>query len=765
MKKADQSVTNQRLIDARRQHAWLQQEVADQIGTTRVTVSRWEQGITLPNPYFRQKLCSLFEKSKAELGLLVDTVSKDKEQTPPSSSHNQDGASFRIWYVPHQRNSFFTGRDAVLTHLYYTLHLHENPAVTQVQAISGLGGIGKTQIAAEYAYRYHDDYHAVLWVRAETPEMLIADFVAFADLLNLPQKGEQNQHCVVEAVKHWLKNSMHWLLILDNVEDFTVANETIPWESSGHVILTTRAQSMGIFAHRIELKQMEFDEATLFLLRRARLIKRDASLEDTPEALRVPAKAIAVLLNGLSLALDQASAYIEDTGCSLSDYLDQYQIRRGILLDRRGSLVTDHPETVSRILSLCFEAVERISPTAANVLRLCVFLAADAIPEEIIAWGLRELDPISQPIVADFAALDDALVASRKYSLLQRNSEMKTLNIHRLVQVVLKERMNESMQRQWAAHAVRAVNHAFPQGKEFTSWPRCQLCLVHVEACAELIEEWNMAFAEAGQLLHRLGVYLREHAQYIQAEKQLWKAKEICERKLGLQHPDVAEILNDLALLYWNRGQYVKAEELYLQTLTMREQQIELRSLDVARTLNGLAALYHDQGHYTDAESFYRRALTIWERQQKLPYLDMVNTLNGLVLLYYNQGRYFEAEPLYQRALILWEQLGELSYPDMVHMLGNVALIYQYQGRQSEAEQFYQQALSIWEQQVGSEHPHTANTLSNLARLYVDQQRYTEAETLYQRALMIQEQKLGLAHPHTRRTREHYVNLLELIRK
>ena len=571
MKKAAQSVTNQRLINARKQRGWLQREVADQIGTTRVNISRWEQGITLPSPYFRQRLCSLFEKNISELGLLVDTVGKANEQVLSPSS-NQDEVTLNI---PHQ-NPFFTGRDTILTYLHSTLHSNKTVEETQVQVISGLGGIGKTQIAVEYVYRYHEDYRTILWIRAETPAMLIADLMAIANLLNILQKNEQDQHHAVYAVKRWLKSSKHWLLVLDNVGDFTIVNEIIPWKSMGHVIVTTLAQSTGIFAHHIELKQMELDEATLFILHRCKFITRNASLEDASQTLRVQAKTVAIKLNCFPLALDQASAYIEDTGCSLSDYLDQYQIRRGILLDRRGSLVTDHPMSVSTTLFLCFKEVERANLVAAEVLQLCSFLGADAIPEKIITEAVREFVSSLQSISIHFVDVDNVLATLRKYSLLQRHSDMKMFSVHQLVQVVIKERMDKGMLHQWAERAVRVVNHAFPQGKESTLWWLCQLCLIHVEACAELIEEWNLTFTEAGRLLHQAGVYLREHTQYMQAEKYLRKAKDIYEQKLELQHSNVAEILNDLAILYWNKGQYMKAEEFYLRALTLHKQQSEI---------------------------------------------------------------------------------------------------------------------------------------------------------------------------------------------
>ena len=110
-----------------------------------------------------------------------------------------------IWNIPYQRNPLFTGREDVLKRLYDALRAGKTAALAQPQAISGLGGIGKTQTAVEYAHRYRDDYNAVLWVKAETEGSINSDFVTIAHLLNLPEKQEQDQHKIVEAVKGWFQ--------------------------------------------------------------------------------------------------------------------------------------------------------------------------------------------------------------------------------------------------------------------------------------------------------------------------------------------------------------------------------------------------------------------------------------------------------------------------------------------------------------------------------------------------------------------------------
>src|SRR6266702_7064115 len=127
-----------------------------------------------------------------------------------------------FWNVSFQRNFFFTGQDGLLSQLASMLHSGQKIALTQPYAISGLGGIGKTQLVLEYAYRHRQDYHAVLWGQADTHENLIASFVAIASLLDLPQKDEKDQMVIVEAVKQWLKDRTHWLFILDNADELVL---------------------------------------------------------------------------------------------------------------------------------------------------------------------------------------------------------------------------------------------------------------------------------------------------------------------------------------------------------------------------------------------------------------------------------------------------------------------------------------------------------------------------------------------------------------
>ena len=639
----------------------------------------------------------------------------------------------RFWNVPYRRNPYFTGREDLLSRLHEFLHSGKVTALSQPQAISGLGGIGKTQTAVEYAYRSRGHYQAVLWASAATRETLISDFVALAALLQLPERDVADQGKVVAAVKSWLERNKDWLLILDNADDLELAADFIPLASSGHILLTTRTQFTGAVANSLEVEKMERAEGALLLLRRAKKLAPDAPLEQAPATDRSLAEAVVRELDGLPLALDQAGAYIEETNCGLSGYLNLYRTRRKDLLQRRSKLRTEHPEPVATTWSLSFQKVEQANPAAAELLRLCAFLDPEAIPEDILTEGAAEAGPLLHPVAADAFQLNEAIEVLRTYSLIKRTAEAKTLNMHRLVQVVLKDGMDKKTQRRWAQRTVKAVNAAFPN-VEYSTWPRCQQCLPHALACAALIELHTFTFPEAARLLTLAGWYLRDHALYAQAEALLQQALVICEHAPAPEDTPISSILNNLVLLYQDQGEYAQAVPYGQRALDLVEKTRGPDHPDTAATLNNLAQLYRNQGKYEQAEALYQRDLAISEQALGSDHPDTAITLGNLAQLYLGQGKYEQAEALFQRALAIKEKALEPNHPSTAITLNDLAYLYYSQGKYEQAEPFYQRALAIHEQAFDPDHPYLATVLENYARLLRQMQRTEDAARLEQRA-------------------------------
>ena len=655
-----------------------------------------------------------------------------------------------VWNVPYAPNPFFMGQEALLRQLAETLKKGQPTALSQPQAISGLGGIGKTQIAVEFAYRRQQDYQAIFWVRADTHEALVSGFVALSELLNLPEKDEHDQTITVKAMEQWLKTHREWLLILDNADDLSIVSPFLRSLSlhGGHILLTTRAHVLGPLARHIEVETMSLEVGTLFLLRRAGLIGLEASLETVSTSERVIAQKITEELGGLPLALDQAGAYIQETGCSLARYQQVYGQHCMELLKRRGSFSDSYPESVATTWMLSFEKVKQRNLVAADLLRCCALLHPDAIPEEFFADGAMHLGSRLQQVARDTLVFDDAVRVLLAYSLIRRDPTTAMLSIHRLVQAVLVDAMSAKTRKQWRERIVQAVSKAFPE-VTFQGWTKCERLLPHVLVCATWTEQGLIHIPEMSHVLHRAGIYLRARAQYLEAERLLVRSLMIREQHLGAEHLHTAFSLNSLVLLYREQGKYDEAEQLCHRALPIYEQHLGGGHPHTASCLSNLASLYDAQGKYEEAEQLYIRVLAIREQHLGVNHPRTASSLNDLAVLYKEWGKYERARPLYEQALAIHEKHSGTEHPNTASSLNNLANLYQHQGMYEEAEPLYRRALAIKEQQLGIEHPHTAMSLNNLALLYLQQGKYEEAEHLYRRVLTIYEKQLGTDHPST----------------
>ncbi len=631
--------------------------------------------------------------------------------TPPKG---MPVAGSSVSHIPHTRNPFFTGRVQILDQLHRAL------IATGKAALSGLGGVGKTQTAIEYAYRHRSEYGVMLWAKADSEESLKTDYTALANKLELREKDETDKDVVIAAVKRWLEEHSGWLLILDNADDAGVVSDLLRREWGGHLLLTTRAFATGVIG-KVEIEEMTPEEGTLFLLRRTKLIALDETIEAATEADKELAAEITGEVGGLPLALDQAGAFIEETPSSLTEYLELYRKEGARLRKERGGVIAAEHEPVTVTFSLAFGKVAEASAAAADMLRACAFLAPEAIPEEIFATGGAELGENISLIGGDRLSLVKMIREAARFSLIRRNTKNGTIEIHRVVQQVLKDEIDAKMRPIWAERVVRALNGTFPRVK-LETWPLCDKLVPHAQEAAGLIKEYDLEFQESARLLNQAGFYCYERAQFTEAEPLYVLSLSIYEKALGSEHPDVAMSLNNLAVLYNEQGKYSEAEERHIQSLSIREKVHGPEHQEVAQSLNNLALLYSDQGKYTEAEELYQRSLVIFEKVLGQEHPEVGRTLNNLALLYYEQGKLPQAESLYMRA------------------------------------------LSIREKGLGPEHPEVGQALNNLALLYAEQGRYAEAKPLYMRALSIFEKVLGPDDPRSQVVRNNYTALLEKMR-
>lgn len=784
-----------RLRQERIQRNWRQHDVAERLGTTVLTVHRWERGYQQPGAYFRIKLCALFGKSAEELGFCP--------VSPQSLSHSEveAGASTRtallslppiisrLWSVPYPRTPFFTGREEVLRALHEKLTQEHAIALSRSCALTGLGGIGKTQTAIEYAYRYTADYSAVFWINAETLESIISSFATVADVLSLPEKEDPEQNRTVTAVIRWLNDHHQWLLIFDNIEELELVKSFLPSAHCGSLLFTSRRQALGISAHILNLEKLTGEESRLFLLYRARLLAPGISLKHLTPADEAAVRAIVEALDGLPLALDQAGSYIEETHCDLEEYLQWYQQQRLRFLERRGHYSQDHPASVATTLLLSFQKVKKRNPAAADVLQFCAFLAPEAIPEEILVVGFPLCEEHLQALIMDPWLLNEVLALLGTYSLLRRHPRTKTLSLHRLIQTVLQESIPLQERKVWIRSVVTAINHVFPvieQGEPAT-WKQCERLLPHALQSAKQSMSWQQVNEELATLLGKMGAYLTERAQYETAESLLKQALQI-RKHIVETPPEAVSLLNDLGRLshlqghydeahYWyqqaldiwkhvpddksprraetfhglavqyaEQGKFGEAQRWFEQALHLRVQLLGNEHPQVAETVHGLGRLSIEQGRYAEAELLLKQALQIREKMLGPEHFLVSSSLHNLGRLYCEQRRYAEAEPVLKRALQIKEQAVGNNHPQVAMLLNSLGIICYRQGRYAEAKRLLKRVIHIWEQAGGANHPQVAYGLTSLAVVCCLQGRYTEAEPLLKQALEIREQTLGRNH-------------------
>jgi hypothetical protein len=342
-----------------------------------------------------------------------------------------------IFNVPIPRNPFFTGRGDILAKLHEALKNENEIAITpskKATALSGLGGVGKTQTVAEYAHRYQAEYSAVLWVLADGKDLLRSSFAQLSVLLGFKAEKQDDQ---ILAVQSWLRNNNGWLLIFDNAETLellTAAKELLPTNAQGHVLFTTRAQATGGLAS-VTVDCFDDDTGAVFLLRRSKQVAMDlATLEQVRPCVSdkdwQTATELVHELGGLALAIDQAGAYIEQTECGLEGYLSRYRTNAAVMLQERGGYVhsADHPETINKTFLLAAENARSRSELAYEILLDSALLHPDGISEKLYA----DCNPLE---------LDKALAALKDYSLIQRVQvdDRKFFTVHRLLQVVIRE--------------------------------------------------------------------------------------------------------------------------------------------------------------------------------------------------------------------------------------------------------------------------------------------------------------------------------------
>ena len=636
-------------------------------------------------------------------------------------------------------------------------------AITQRRALYGLGGIGKTRLAVEYAWEYRTEYQAAFFVGAPSPEAMYSNLAALAqaDLLNLPEREAPEEEAVVQAVLGWLQQHSGWLLIFDNVDAEAAVGavgKLLPRLGDGHVLITSRINRWPPALQPHALEVLSPEAARQFLLDRT-ATARAQTASDGEDAGRLAGE-----LDGLPLALEQAGAYIACTGIALAEYLADWQRERAEVLQWHDAQVMQYPVSVALTWQ---QTLRQLDIPAQALLRLSAFWGPEAIPVDLLEKGTEAIqagiDLLGEEMgvaCADWR-LREALEALQKFSMIERQGPV--FSVHRMVQEVLRQHVPKDQRGAWIERALRLVNDyvpASPPPADVRSWPLWTAIRFHAERVIDHADRAGIA-DPTSRLMNEVGLFLKSKALYSEAEPLMRRALSIDEGAYGSDHPDVARDLNNLAQLLQATNRLGEAEPLMRRALLIDEGSYGSDHPDVARDLNNLAQLLQATNRLGEAEPLMRRALLIDEGSYGSEHPDVAIRLNNLAQLLQATNRLGEAEPLMRRALLIDEGAYGSEHPRVAIRLNNLAQLLQATNRLGEAEPLMRRALLIDEGSYGSEHPDVAIRLNNLAQLLQATNRLGEAEPLMRRALAIFTTSLGADHPNTQIARDNLDRLLK----
>ena len=640
---------------------------------------------------------------------------------------------------PEPREGGLIGRGTELTRLHQLLQTEKNVCV-----VSGMGGVGKTELVRNYATS--DDCQAhfsggVFYVDARSRENIAAEIVAVTKHHFQAQieNSLSDIQKVAQCWQEWKNQTEAVLLILDDVSGLAKNfKQYLPPADLGklRLLITSRDTPDQRIAEELPLEVL-LPEAAVALL--ASIIGEERVVRETSAAEKLCEE-----LGYLPLALELVGYYLDDEdyqSLSLSAMRDKLKekVKHPSLSPEEVPMAIKATRGIQAAFDLSWD---ELTPEAKYLACVLGSFASAAIRWDFVR-GIYEI--LQGEAFSEDNLKDKWLKSLRKLHLVL-TVQTDIYDLHPLIRDYLGEQFNKHPQhseiKQAFCDLFVKVAGAVEQSTTLAEFNLIEPHLKKMIDWCEGNEDHQFAFS-----LNQLALLYDSQGKYKVAEPLYLRSLSIDEKQLGENHPHVATSLNNLAELYNSQGKYKEAEPLYLRSLSICEKQLGENHPHFATSLSNLAGLYRNQGKYKEAKPLLLRSLSIREKQLGENHPHVATSLHNLAKLYNSQGKYNEAEPLFLRSLSIDEkQLGE-NHPDVATTLSNLAGLYRNQGKYKEAEPLLLRSLSIREKQLGENHPHVATSLHNLAELYRNQGKYNEAEPLYLRSLSIDEKQLGENHP------------------